>query len=104
MKGVLLASAVLAATLTSTHAVADDDCYEPVTDWQPKSQLRDMLQARGWQVKRIKVDDGCYEVEGINDKGKRVEATFSPSSLHLLGNEYDDEDDNEENEKHESGK
>ncbi|TBW57602.1 PepSY domain-containing protein [Marinobacter halodurans] len=99
MKPRLLACALLATAFASAHVVADEDCFEPVTDWQPKSQLREALQSRGWQVKRIKVDDGCYEVEGRNDQGKRVEARFSPSTLKLLGIEGDDEG---EDEKHES--
>jgi sulfoxide reductase heme-binding subunit YedZ len=32
-------------------------------------------------VRRIKVDGGCYEVYGQNDKGQRVEAYFHPVTL-----------------------
>jgi hypothetical protein len=43
-----------------------------------------MMVDRGWEVKRIKVDDGCYEVKGVDRKGHRVEAKFSPASLKIL--------------------
>ena len=102
MKALLIAGAVFAATVVSTGAQADDDCYEPVANWRPKSQLLQYLQSSGWQVMRIKVDDGCYEVEGVNPAGQRVEATFSPSTFESKGQEYEGDDDDEENE-HEKG-
>ena len=97
MKALLIAGAVFAATVVSTGAQADEDCYEPVANWRPKSQLLQYLQSSGWQVMRIKVDDGCYEVEGVNPEGQRVEATFSPSTFESMGQEYEGDED-EENE------
>jgi hypothetical protein len=40
-----------------------------------------MLKEKGWQVRNIKVDSGCYEVFAIDDKGERVEAYFHPVTL-----------------------
>jgi len=40
-----------------------------------------MLKEKGWQVRRIKEDGGCYEVYGLNEKGERVEAYFHPRTL-----------------------
>ena len=40
-----------------------------------------MLTAKGWKVRRIKEDGGCYEVYALNDKGERVEAYFHPVTL-----------------------
>lgn len=74
----------IASCLLSGAVLAGDDCTDPVTDWQPKEQLRQMLTDKGWDVKRIKVDDGCYEVKGLDRKGHRVEATFSPATLKLM--------------------
>ena len=36
---------------------------------------------RGWKINRVKVDDGCYEVYGMDAKGQRAEAYFDPKSL-----------------------
>jgi len=55
-----------------------------VADWQPKEQLRQMMIDNGWEVQRIKVDDGCYEVKGLDRNGHRVEAKFSPASLKIV--------------------
>lgn len=76
--GLTLASFLLAGT-----ALADDDCNEPTANWQPRETLQKMLEDQGWQVKRIKVDDGCYEAKGVDGAGNRVEATYTPASLKL---------------------
>ncbi|MGV2871360.1 PepSY domain-containing protein [Colwellia sp. E150_009] len=75
----LVASCLLSGTALADH----DDCNDPVSAWQPREQLRLMVENKGWQVKRIKVDDGCYEVKGFDRKGNRLKATFSPASLKL---------------------
>lgn len=49
--------------------------------WQPQSKLEERLKAKGWQVRRIKIDGGCYEVYALNEKGERVEAYFHPQTL-----------------------
>lgn len=74
----------ITSCLVSGTALADDDCSDPVPEWQPREQLRQMMVDRGWKVKRIKVDDGCYEVKGLDRKGHRVEAKFSPASLEII--------------------
>jgi hypothetical protein len=40
-----------------------------------------MLTDKGWQIRRIKIDGGCYEVYALNEKGERVEAYFHPKTL-----------------------
>ena len=40
-----------------------------------------MLLERGWKIRRIKEDGGCYEVYAFNEKGERVEAYFHPLTL-----------------------
>lgn len=53
----------------------------PASGWKPQSALEKMLVDKKWQVRRIKVDGGCYEVYGTNEKGERVEAYFHPVTL-----------------------
>jgi hypothetical protein len=64
--------------------LADDDCTDPVADWQPREVLRKQLEEKGWTVQRIKVDDGCYEVKGIDSDGNEFKATYAPASLRIL--------------------
>ena len=83
MKALFFAGAVLAGLLTSGAAWADTDCHAPVQDWQPREVLRQQLEQQGWQVHRIKVDDGCYEVRGIDAQGNRFKAKYAPDTLRL---------------------
>ena len=83
MKSIFLASAVLVSLVFSGTALADDDCTDPVADWQPREVLRQQLQQQGWTVQRIKVDDGCYEVRGIDRIGNAFRAKYAPASLRI---------------------
>jgi hypothetical protein len=83
MKPLTLSSAVLIGILASGAALADDDCTDPVADWQPREVLQHELQQHGWTVQRIKVDDGCYEVRGVDRKGNTFKAKYAPASLRI---------------------
>jgi hypothetical protein len=83
-KSVLLATLTAGALLTSGACLADGlaTCDSgPQETWQPQSKLEEQLKAQGWQVRRIKIDGGCYEVYALNEKGERVEAYFHPKTL-----------------------
>ena len=90
---------ILFALLWGT-ALADDDCDDPVSRWQPRENLRHRLEAEGWRVYRIKVDDGCYEVRGRDASGRSVEASYTPASLKLVELEYEEDEDDDEQEAH----
>lgn len=81
IKPIVLTLSLLAI---SASALADDDCTDPVADWQPRENLRQQLEQQGWTVQRIKVDDGCYEVKGYDANGHRVKAEYAPASLNLM--------------------
>jgi hypothetical protein len=53
----------------------------PQETWQPQAKLEEQLTAKGWKVRRVKIDGGCYEVYALNEKGERVEAYFHPRTL-----------------------
>lgn len=84
MKSVFIASATLLSLLLSAYAFAGDDCSDPMSEWQPREILRQQVERQyGWNVQRIKVDDGCYELKGLDRKGNDIEASYSPASLRL---------------------
>ncbi|QOW18511.1 MULTISPECIES: PepSY domain-containing protein [Lysobacteraceae] len=83
MKLLTLTGVVLVGLAFSGGALASDDCTDPVADWQPREVLRQQLEQQGWEVQRIKVDDGCYEVRGTDKLGNRFKAEYSPASLQI---------------------
>lgn len=90
----------LSLLLISGAALADDDCDDPIANWQPREALRQQLQDDGWIVYRIKIDDGCYEVKAQDNEGNRVEASFAPASLELMEWEREDDEDDYDDDDH----
>ncbi len=88
-----LIMAILFAVLGSTAVLASDDeyCNVPVADWQPREALQKKLEGDGWKVRRIKSDDGCYEVYAIDDKGRRIEAAYNPKTFEMIKHERGDD-------------
>ena len=77
-----LTSALVLLAVSSAHATGLATCDSgPKEGWQPQAVLEKKLVDEKWQVRRIKVDGGCYEVYATNDKGQRVEAYFHPVTL-----------------------
>jgi len=96
MKPTVLASVTFAVSiLVSGTALADKDCVDPVADWQSRDVLRERLEQRGWKVQRIKVDDGCYEVKGIDRRGNKFKAKYAPATLRVRKLEIDFSDDSD---------
>ena len=89
MKALVLVNTALAGMLMGGAAWAANDCADPVADWQPRERLRQQIEQRGGTVQRIKVDDGCYEVRGIDARGNRFKGKDSPQSLRIKKLEID---------------
>lgn len=70
----------------------DDDCAVPMADWQPRDAVGRLAAANAWTIRRIKVDDGCYEIVGTDAGGARIEVTVDPGTLEVLEVEYEDDD------------
>ena len=41
-----------------------EGCFVPISQWQPRSAVAKLAEASGWTARRIKIDDGCYEIYG----------------------------------------
>lgn len=82
--------AFLALSSVATMASAGDLCNVPQSEWQPEKALKTELQAQGWKVRQVKVENGCYEAYAINDSGKRMEALFNPKTLKMVSGEDED--------------
>jgi hypothetical protein len=74
----------LALGLTALPASADKDCDAPLNRWQSRDAVRQMAAAQGWQIQRLKIDDGCYEVRGTDSQGRAFKAKIDPETLKVL--------------------
>ena len=59
-------------------------CDAPQAKWKSIPALEAQLKKQGWEVRKSKVDGGCYEVYGTDPDGNRVEAYFHPVSFKKL--------------------
>ena len=84
MKTLVIAAALATTALVST-AYADDrhdsHCGNVQIDkWMSEAQVRERATALGIEVREVDIDDGCYEVEGRNKDGRRIEVRFHPET------------------------
>ena len=87
-RGLLALSLGLAALPT----LADDDCDAPMERWQSREAVRQMAAQQGWQIQRLKIDDGCYEIRGTDAQGRGFKAKIDPETLKVLKMKQGDRD------------
>ncbi|MBA4326650.1 MAG: PepSY domain-containing protein [Polaromonas sp.] len=81
---------VLSMGLASLSAWAGDDCDSPLNRWQSRDAVRQMAAAQGWQIQRLKIDDGCYEIRGTDAQGRTFKAKVDPETLKVLKMKQDE--------------
>jgi hypothetical protein len=79
-----LAAAGLTVGAAPASATGKMSCNAPQAKWKSRTALEARLKKQGWQVRKSKVDGGCYEVYGTDPKGNRVEAYFHPVTFEKL--------------------
>lgn len=88
MKKTLTILSILVA-FPAGRALAEDDCFVPMAGWQPRGAVARLAEENGWTVRRIKIDDGCYEINGSDAEGRSIEVTVHPGTLQVLDIEYE---------------
>ncbi len=77
----------IALTLAAGTALAHGDfkCDVPKAEWRPQMELQRQLLADGWKkVRQVKAENGCYEVYGFDERGKRAEVFFNPKTFERI--------------------
>jgi hypothetical protein len=90
MKTIAILSILVA--VPAGAALASDDCFVPMADWQPREAVARLAKEKGWTVRRIKIDDGCYEIDGRDAAGRRIEVKVHPATLQVIEIEFENED------------
>lgn len=97
---------MLAIALIASPALADDDCAVPMTQWQPREAVVKLAAEQGWVLRRIRIDDGCYELIGRDAQGRSIEVKLDPATLAVVEMEFEDdhlearEDDHDRHDRH----
>jgi len=82
----LAAAAALPALASSSKAA----CGNVASDsWMSVQEITAKVEALGYDVRKVERDDGCYEVKGVNDSGKRFEIYLHPSTGEVVKLERD---------------
>ena len=81
---------VLSLGLVCLPAWADDDCDATLNRWQTRDAVLQMAAAKGWQIQRLKIDDGCYEIRGTDAQGRSFKAKIDPETLKVLKMKQDE--------------
>lgn len=86
-----LAIALLALAAAPGLAMAGDDdgrnrwgIDAPRDQWMSLADVTAKLEAAGYTIREIEIDDGVYEVEGRDANGARIEADVHPVTGEIL--------------------
>jgi hypothetical protein len=60
--------------------------------------VAEFATSQGWEVRRIKIDDGCYEIDGRDAQGRAIEVKLHPGTLEIVEVEFEDDDHGRERE------
>ena len=72
------------ALTIAAPALAAEICAEhPKDQWMTQEKMTALAIEKGYEVKAVKEEDGCWEVKGMKD-GARVEAYFDPVTGELV--------------------
>lgn len=105
MKRTLSLLTLTALLLTAAMAQAETRCAVAMIHWQPREAVARLAAEKGWNLRRIKIDDGCYKVSGTDATGKKLEVKLHPGTLAIIAqrhakNDHDDHDDHHARDDH----
>ncbi len=88
MKKLILAATLLSALAGVAHAESENTkCDVPKDKWMSEDAMKAKAKELGLDVRKIKVENGCYEIYAIDAKGKKVEQIFNPETGAQVGAE-----------------
>ena len=80
---------ILAATFSTTAFASGYSCKSgPESGWKSKDSAKEMILSKGYEVRKIKVEGGCYEFYALKD-GKKYEIYVNPQTLEIAKIEKD---------------
>ncbi|MCB1425224.1 MAG: PepSY domain-containing protein [Zhengella sp.] len=92
---ILLTALALSATAAAVQpALASDNdksCGNaPRNEWMSEDAVKAKASEMGYEVRSVKVEDGCFEVYAMNSKGERAEVYMNPVTGDVVRTKMDD--------------
>ncbi len=75
---ILTTTSMVLAFASPVMASDNDYCGNTSGEWMSRDAVKSIMIENGYDVRRIKQDDGCYEIYAIDKKGDRVEVYINP--------------------------
>jgi hypothetical protein len=60
--------------------LASPVCNVAKENWMSEPDLKQVLKRQGYLVKTVRIDNGCYEVYGLDPLGRRIQKHFDPAT------------------------
>ena len=90
MKSIFSAAVLAVACTVSGAVLAKADCKAyPKAEWVSEADAKAKIQAKGYTIKKFKVDGNCYEIYGKNKEGKNVEIYYDAKTLEPVKTEIE---------------
>ena len=77
------------AMMSGAALASSSDCNEPKDKWMSMEEARAKVVSMGYEVRKLEVDDGCYEAYATKD-GKRLEIYLNPVTAEVVKMKEDD--------------
>lgn len=92
----LLTALALSATAVAFQPALASESGEagcgnaPQSQWMSKDDITAKATEMGYQVRSVKVEDGCYEVYAKTAKGERAEVYMNPVTAEVVRTKAND--------------
>jgi hypothetical protein len=85
MKNLAVLSLCAYSLLFTNFALADSDgaCHVDKNEWVSKEAVTKKLESEGWKVRKIKMEDGCFEAYALKGD-ERAEILLNPKTLEVV--------------------
>lgn len=93
MKKLIAATALALSVAAAGTAFASGKDFKidaPRDQWMTTDAIKAKFTAEGYDVRKVKEEDGVYEVYAIDAKGAKVEQLVHPVTGEILGSDKDD--------------
>lgn len=73
----VVASALL---VMAGMSVASSVCNVDKESWMSEPDFKQALKRQGYLVKTVRINNGCYEMYGLDPLGRRIQKHFDPAT------------------------